>query len=280
MAQRRALLNQLLWIFALLILFAVVTTAGWNVFYGYVLPESQSLGGLSNLALFGFAFVAGLGSFFAPCAIAVFPAYVSYYLSLGDDSNTTADHKTRIGKAATLGLVASLGIFTFYLVIGVIIGVFGLTIASYASYLKTGVILILLILGVVLLSGRSINPRALDSFRGAISQKATAGTGVFNIYLYGIVYGSAAATCFLPLFLALVLIPILKGAFFISVFAFLSYASAISLLLILFTTLAALGRNILIKEVASYTQVIKRAAGGVLVLTSLYLMTLFVLYGM
>src|SRR5438105_12462625 len=61
-----------------LLLVAAVGLVAWNqgVLVGLRWVEFDS-----PLTLAAFGFLAGIGAFFAPCAFALFPAYISYYLT-------------------------------------------------------------------------------------------------------------------------------------------------------------------------------------------------------
>ena len=67
---------------------AVLAVAGWLVWTQGALVGLRFVEFDSPLAMAALGFVAGIGGFFAPCAVALFPAYVSYYLSAaGDDAS-------------------------------------------------------------------------------------------------------------------------------------------------------------------------------------------------
>ncbi|KKQ78463.1 MAG: Transporter, partial [Candidatus Daviesbacteria bacterium GW2011_GWA1_38_7] len=79
-----------------------------------------------DLVLVSFSFLAGLQAFFAPCSIALIPAYVGYYVKqeTGDNSKI---QQLLFGLKA--GSFASLGLISVYIVFGIILALFGRLIA-------------------------------------------------------------------------------------------------------------------------------------------------------
>lgn len=266
------------WALAALVVFVVITLLGSKIFYGVVVPQVQTVNQLGILIILGFAFVAGVAAFFAPCPFAVFPAYIAYYL------NTESDiHQARNIKwlhPLKISLIVSLGIFSFYAFFGVILAFFGTTLAAYINWLKLAVIPLFFVLGFILLAGKSFGTKGLDQLANSISARARGGKHFTNMYLYGVVYGIAAAACHLPILLALSLYPILSGRFLTGSLAFIVYAFGVSILLIFFTMLASSGKKFLISNLGLYGERIKKIGGVVLILTGVYLISFYILFGM
>src|SRR5213594_3124907 len=99
-----------------LVLLAVVGWVAWNqgTLAGLRLVEFDS-----PLTLAAFGFVAGIGAFFAPCAFALFPAYISYYLTTAGNSRETP------GRSLAFGLTCAAGSAVFFALAGVAIAVVG-----------------------------------------------------------------------------------------------------------------------------------------------------------
>ena len=68
-------------------LIAGIGLAGWYGWTSLVMPLAPLVDPTSPLALLLFGLLAGTAALFAPCAFPLFPAYVTWYLSL-DDSAT------------------------------------------------------------------------------------------------------------------------------------------------------------------------------------------------
>jgi cytochrome c biogenesis protein CcdA len=278
MEQKQSKSQYILWIVAVLLVFGVVTLLGSKIFYGHVVPQVQTINQLGIFIILSFAFIAGVAAFFAPCPFAVFPAYIAYFL------NTPSENDQRVNKnllySLKIGAIVSLGIFSFYGALGVIMAVFGTTVAAYTYYLKLAIIPLFFILGFILLTGKSVGTRQLDRLANVVATRARGGRHFTNMYLYGIVYGIAAAACHLPILLALALYPILAGHFLTGLLAFIIYAFGASSLLIFFTILIGTKRNFLTRNLGLYGERVKKVGGGILILTGIYLISFYILFGM
>lgn len=268
-----------LWAIAGIALFLFITTIGSRIFYGTLVPQAAGIGQLGVVAVLGFAFVAGIVAFFAPCPFAVFPAYIAYFL------NTEENHQAQrtgrnLAHAFYTGIVVSLGIFVFYLVTGIILALFGTALASYVNWLKLAIVPIFFIAGWMLLAGKSFGTKQLNALSARVGTYAKGGRHATNMFLYGVVYGIAAAACHLPILIVLALIPILAGSFWIGLATFVMYALGASLLLIIFTVLANYKRSWLISNLGLHGERVKKAAGSIFILTGIYLISFYILYGM
>jgi cytochrome c biogenesis protein CcdA len=268
----------ILWGVALILGFAVISLIGTKVFYGLVVPQVQAVNQLGIFIILSFSFIAGLAAFFAPCPFAVCPAYIAYYRNI--EQGVSSQNNRRFLHALKIGSIVSLGIFSFYGVLGIAMSLFGAILASYAYYLKLAIIPIFFILGWMLIAGKSFGTRKLDQLTNVIGARARGGKHFTNMYLYGIVYGIAAAACHLPILLALSLYPILAGQFLHGFLTFIVYAVGASLLLIVFTILADSGRNFLSQNLGLYGERVKKIGGAVLILTGVYLISFYFLFGM
>jgi len=239
----------------------------------------QAISQFGIFIVLGFSFIAGLAAFFAPCPFAVFPAYIAYYLN-SESTHVENENKSRTAHALKIGFIVSAGIFSFYAGLGIILASFGTTLASYTNILKLAIIPVFFVLGFILLSGKSIGAQKLGAMSNAISQRARGGKHFANIYLYGIVYGIAAAACHLPILLALSLYPIIAGNFLHGFLTFIAYALGASSLLVIFTLLASRGKKFLIQNLGFYGERVKKAGGIVLILTGIYLISFYILFGM
>lgn len=266
----------ILWAIAIVALFAVVLLVGTKFFYGTIVPQVQAVNQLGIFIVLGFSFIAGLAAFFAPCPFAVFPAYIAYYLNI----ETGEVHRKRPLHALKIGSIVSLGIFSFYAILGLAMSLFGTALASYSYYLKLAIIPIFFILGWMLIAGKSFGTQGLDRLTNLVGAQARGGKHFKNMYLYGIVYGIAAAACHLPILLALSLYPLLAGQFLHGFLMFIAYAVGASLLLIVFTILADSGKKFLSENLGLYGERVKKVGGVILMLTGIYLLSFYFLTGM
>jgi cytochrome c-type biogenesis protein len=234
-----------------LLAFASIMVGGWYL-WSSVIPEFGSARGALYIL---FAFLAGIASFFAPCAFALLPGYASYYLGVGE---------LRRNSPAYLGVLTASGILLFYLLIGVLVYALGQAISPYLRYLKPAVGFAFLLLGAMLYSGY-----ALPLPRAGISRQAE---GAPAFFLFGFAYAATALGCTLPIFLALVIYPLFTGELILGFLAFVSYSLAKALLMVVVTYLVAYSREALIRRLAVSTAGIKKLSGIALVLLGAYLL--------
>lgn len=268
----------ILWALAVIAVFTLVTILGFKVFYSFIVPQAQGISQLGITIILGFAFIAGIAAFFSPCPFAVFPAYIAYYLNTETEEH--GESKAQWRHPLKIGSIMSLGIFSFYLIIGVTLAIFGTVLASYIYWLKLAIIPLFFILGAMLLVGKSFGTKKIDKLTAIFTERARRGKHFFNIYLYGVVYGIAAAACHLPILLVLALVPILAGNFVTGFATFVVYALGVSLLLIVFTILASQKKKFLVDNLGLYGERIKKVAGVIFILTGIYLISFYILFGM
>ena len=101
----------------LLALLAVIGIIGAGYFV-FILFMTKVVPDLASFSVVLVAIVAGIATFFNPCSFAVLPAYLSRFFSVNEVSNKKV-------KVIYYGIIVSLGIVTFNLVFGSIIGLLG-----------------------------------------------------------------------------------------------------------------------------------------------------------
>ncbi|MFQ5800836.1 MAG: cytochrome c biogenesis CcdA family protein [Candidatus Hydrothermarchaeales archaeon] len=267
---------------AILIVFAsalaLVAWAGLGTWSSYVLPNLARIGTFSQSTILVFAFLAGLISFFAPCALPLLPGYISFYLGSVDENSANGG----IIRPLRLGLLGALGIITFFGLIGAVLSVLGTSAAPYFTALKPVITLVIILLGLSLYRGYSLD----RGFLGKMARKTMKNENILElgasgkVFLFGAGYGAASLGCTLPLFLAIVLYPLLGGSFAPALTAFALYSSAMGLMMLLTTLLVSRSKEAVLRELAGSMVRIKRASGVVLVLVGIYLIYYYLLYGM
>ena len=106
----------ILWIAVAIVLFTVASIFGWKVLYGVIIPQTSNLATFSTLGIFAFAFIAGLIANFGPCSLGVLPAYMSFYLGMDEGE----ERHSPIKRSLKLGIIASFGVFSFFIVLGLL----------------------------------------------------------------------------------------------------------------------------------------------------------------
>lgn len=279
----------IIWALAIIVVFAVATILGWKVFYGYVVPQANNITVFSTLGLFAFAALAGIMVNFGPCSLAVLPAYMSFYLGLTNDNGPLT--KFTLVRGAKFGAIASLGVIGFYLVLGLLFATAGTFLAAYAPQLKLVIAALILILGIMLLRGKSLElgpasalqataGKFISSSKNTMSKKSFGARPVGSLLSFGMVYGAGGLSCFLPVFLPLVFFPFIGGQFFESIGSFAIFALFQAFFLIGATILVGYGKQTIFRRMIDKAETVKKIAGVILIVTSIYMFGIFIFLGM
>ena len=146
----------------------------------------------------------GILVYFSPCAFPVLPGYIGYYISLRlreDELQEAGKLKGGMPRHTTVGVVAGLGMMTFFAVLGLL--VLGLSeVVNVGSYLHRFAIFIAILLFVfgsfMLMGGTSHLLGWVDKFvvqRFSTTESDDLFTPRRNMYLWGIGYAAASVDC-------------------------------------------------------------------------------------
>jgi cytochrome c-type biogenesis protein len=221
------------------------------------------------MTLAAFGFVAGVGAFFAPCAFALFPGYISYYLTSVGAERVTA------GRSLALGLACSAGSAAFFALAAGAITIVGGAITPYLLGTKPLIALAVVGLGVVLAADIRLPsvPLGLIGARANVPPAAA-------LFLYGFGYGLASTGCTLPIYVSIVVLPLTSGLPGAALLTFASFASAMALMMLVTSLLVGLARASLLGRLQASTVWIKRASGLVLIAVGLHLGYFYIVAGM
>ncbi len=246
-----------------------VALVGWTAWTYGALRGLESAGFDAPWALAGLGFLAGVGAFFAPCAFALFPAYVSYYLSLSGEGRT-------VGRSLGLGLACAAGSALFFGLVGGVIALAGGAISTYLIAAKPFVALGVVVLGAVQLADVRMPSLALP-FPLDTGGARSAGVAVF---LYGFGYALASTGCTLPIYVSITVLPLTTGFSGSALLTFTAFAVAMASLMLVTTVLVGLAKRRILAALQGSTVWIKRASGIVLIAAGLYLGYYYVRAGM
>ena len=255
---------------------------------------------VESLPFLAFAFSAGAGTFFAPCAFPLLPGYVSFYLgqttesdatSTGDSTTRTASDTaasreattdgggpgtgrvaglivgplarlvsrrtaTRLVRAATVGVLVSLGFGLVYGLLGGVTAVIGSRLLGDVSLLEPAVAGVLIAVGTATALGYDLPTPTVR-----LPERRRSAAGFVG---FGVLYAAAAAGCTGTVFVgigvrALASGPVVAGA------TFAAYAAGMSTLMIGLTVAAAVGRETLLTQIGAHAHLIERVMGVLLV---------------
>ena len=258
-----------------LAIFASLIVLGTKVYYGQIVPAAQGLSSFGTLPILGFSILGGMIAFFAPCPVSVFPAYVGLFLAAEDGQ------KRSFGRALRFGITAAVAIILFYAVLGGVLAAVGTAAARYVLQAKLYIVLLIALLGIFLLFDIRIPTGGLDRLSRFLSNGMQKTSSMLeHSFLYGLLYAVGGAACFLPLLLTIALTPILSGNYLTGFLAFLGYGGGLGLMLILATLLIEEGRMTLLKGIIRRSGLLKRLAGGLLLLAAASMGIFYIVTGM
>ena len=247
----------------------LLAIAGWLVWTHGALTGLGSVEFDSPLSLAALGFLAGIGGFFAPCAFALFPGYVSYYLSASGEGGG-------IGRSVSLGLACAAGAVSFFALVGGAITLVGGAISPYLIATKPVIALGVIGLGVVQVLDVRMPSLALPLGFGAARGVPVPAA----VFLYGFGYALASTGCTLPLYVSITVLPLTSGFSGAALLTFLSFAAAMGLLMLMTSLLVGLAKQNLVVAFQRSAGWIKRASGVVLMFAGLYLGYYYLAAGM
>ena len=258
----------------LLGVFVAVIIAGYYVFRAFATTNDQTVFNLYILAI-----IAGVASFFSPCAFPLLPSYFSFYHQADSDEKATSKG---VSKTLRLGLAASFGVITFALVLGLMIALLGLGLAQglsisgpepsqFVRIFRGGVGVVLLILGVGQLLGWNLKPVFADAFAYRTRpEREGKRNPVVNLFLYGLGYNAAGMGCTGPILAGLMIFALSSGGFIAALGAFGVFSLTMGGLMLLVSGLVAASRQTLITRLKAAAPKIKWTASVLLILVGVF----------
>lgn len=200
-----------------------------------------------------FAVGAGVATFFSPCAYALLPGYVGYYVaSTGDEDPPSTGIIAR-------GLAATLGVFVVFAAGIAITVAVGQSLGNVLPALEAMVGIALVLLGVAVFVRGSL------PLHVALPKRRSS---VFGFVAFGAAYAVAATACVFPLFLAIVLRS-LSMAPAEAALVLGGYAGAFGSLMLGATVAAAAGHRLAAGRVAGGVERFVRLSGVLIALAGL-----------
>jgi cytochrome c biogenesis protein CcdA len=214
-----------------------------------------------------FAHYLGLGMVATvnPCGFAMLPAYLSYYLGLGDEARDDTDGSgASLGQAARVALAVSAGFLAVFVVAGTLVEVLDAPVFEYAPWVSVLAGLALLVLGVAMVAGYELAVRLPKLHAGRRTRT------VRSMFVFGVSYAVASIGCSLPLFLTAVAGTIDNDSLTDGVAAFAVYAAGMALTLTTLTVTLATARTSVVQFLRQSQRYVNRVAGGLVALAGAY----------
>jgi cytochrome c-type biogenesis protein len=284
----------------------IIDKDGYATYHGVGEPSTEELEKEINKAIVGtqpilvqqmsmiiVAILAGVASFFSPCAFPMLPGYMAYFLGL--QTSFKEKSKRNMYKRAVFGGIAGgIGIISIYIIIGVIIIAFGSAVASYIPLLGPIVGVILIILGILMFTNIQytalVRPFQIlaSKFRRKKKddEKEVKATNegeeddveqkgyYIKLFRYGVGYGAAASACVAPLFIVLVTTASaasITGTFLDGLIVLLLFAFVVIGLMTTITVALTIFGQKATQKLSKYTEVIKKVSAIVLIIVGIAL---------
>ena len=252
-----------------LALFVAMIAAGYLGFRTF-----DGLPDMGSVNLYLLAVVAGVASFFSPCAFPLLPGYFSFYHSASQQKEDQAESN----NAVRMGLAAALGVVSFNLVLGAAIALLGAGIGKGLSIsgpepsvlvqiFRAVVGFVLIVLGIGQLRNWYFKPKLADVFVWRTRPEQDGQRGVArNLFYYGLGYNAAGMGCTGPILAGLIVFALSSGGFASAFTAFIVFSLTMGLLMIMISALVAASRDVLLKQMKAATSRIKQISGIILLL--------------
>lgn len=202
---------------------------------------TQLLTSLGALLPLGFAFGAGVVSAANPCGFAMLPAYLSLYLGSREEGFEKRSALARAARAVLIGVVVSLGFVLLFGVAGVVVAASGNAILGTMPWVGSVIGVLLILLGVWLLAGRTLYTAFFERVAGHLGDPKD--MSIRGFFLFGLAYGLASLSCTLPVFLAVMGSAIAAGDFTAGAGQFFLYSLGMASVLIVLTLALALFKS-------------------------------------
>ncbi|TAN09262.1 MAG: hypothetical protein EPN34_14565 [Burkholderiaceae bacterium] len=198
---------------------------------GALLASTRTLPPALLLAL---ALVGGAASFFSPCSIAITPAFLTYLVSGALPGDDVPQPRVRLSVAA---IEVAIGIVAFYAIAAAVLGLIGNVVYNALIYLLPLVGAAFILLGALMLTGRAglLEPLARHNPMNRLYERyetVTRDRSALSMLGFGFAYGATSHTCSLPIFLGILVVPLVAGDYALAAASVLSYGVAIALLVI------------------------------------------------
>jgi cytochrome c-type biogenesis protein len=239
-------------------------------------PEESKTTGLINFlqeileryGLCGSALLLGIMSFFAPCAFPLLPGYISYYLGRYEGGTT-------LRGSLKAGIVAATGINGLFAMIGAAVALGASAVRSYLDYLKPGVGVVIVLLGLAMVLGKTEFFTKFETFFASYSAKLSRRSQHSGLLLYGVGYGLAVMGCQVPVFIWLVLEGLTAGGPVQAILVFLSFSIGMGCMMVAVSLLAGTAKRAILDRLKALMPYINRACGLILILVGLYFLREF-----
>jgi cytochrome c-type biogenesis protein len=213
--------------------------------------------------LYILALLTGLMSFFAPCAFPLLPGYISYYLGRYEGGPT-------LRGSVKAGIASATGINGIFTVIGAAVAIGGVAVKSYVTYFAPGVGVVIVLLGLTMVSGKTGIFEKFGGLLSSYSSKLGGRAQYSGLFLYGVGYGLASMGCQAPVFIALIFAGLAAGGAVEAFMVFLSFSIGMGSMMLSVSVIVGTAKMKVLERMRQLTPYINRACGVTLIIVGAY----------
>jgi cytochrome c-type biogenesis protein len=241
-----------------------------------------------TVSVFALAALAGITTFFSPCAFPMLPGYMGLFLGLNardaeSGSSTGGTYKGAARRAVLAGSVTAFGMILVFLIVGVALILAASLISGYIPYLLIAVGIVLIALGALLLTnleywriviplqrlGQRIGGKKPEEGLGV--PPPTSGRGLYvKLFGYGMGYAAAATGCVAPVIFSAIIAGLALGLTG-GIISILIFTVTAALLMIVVTVVLGVAGRKYVSQLKAFAPVIKKVSAVVLVVVGVYL---------
>jgi cytochrome c-type biogenesis protein len=218
-----------------------------------------------STAALSFAFVAGLFASVNPCGFVMLPALVGYYLGADAQAFAQLSVWSRLARAVGLSLIVTLGFLLVFSVVGAVVMSGGRAVLTYMPYATIAIGGGLVLLGIWLLSGRSLHIRLPQQ-----AQRLERGSP-FALLLFGVSYAVASISCSLPIFLIAVGQSVLATSWGMGMLTFVAYGVGMGSVVFVVSLATAFAQVGVSRYSRRFLPLVTRLSGAVIMLAGAYM---------
>jgi len=211
-----------------------------------------------------FAFGAGMVSTVNPCGFAMLPAFLAYYLG-ATHADQPATLSRKLAQGLRIGTAVSAGFVAVFTVVGLLVAAGLRFLIGAVPWFAIVIGIVLAGLGLALLFGRRLAV-GLDANR-----LMRPGAGPRSMVTFGAAYAVASLSCTLAVLLAVIGSTLASSGVLLLLGVFVAYGAGASTILLLLSISTALASGALERGLRRVARVIDRVAGGILLLSGVYL---------
>lgn len=210
------------------------------------------------------AFAAGIVAAFNPCGFAMLPAYLGYFLGLEDRSDAGGDTASAVPRALAVSATMTAAFVAVFGIMGLIITQASSAVQDQLKWITLAIGIGLMILAVVMLSGKQILIKAPKM------QKGTSSRSLGSMALFGVSYATASLTCTIGPFLAVTSVTFRNEGLVSGVSTFVAYGLGMGLLISALTVTVALARSSLVRTFRRATRHVNTISGVLMLVAGAY----------